>query len=85
MKYFEQKIKVEEARRAVLFLMSQKDGNKGGLSPLGKPTIEVTVSPLTRQTVSRQTSETDSYFEGPKSSRRSSHWSWRREHFPNSN
>merc|ERR1711953_771636 len=25
---------VEEARRAVLFLMSQKDGNKGGLSPL---------------------------------------------------
>ena len=35
---------VEEARRAVLFLMSQKDGNKGGLSPLGKPTIEVTVS-----------------------------------------
>lgn len=24
--------------------MSQKDGNKGGLSPLGKPTIEVTVS-----------------------------------------
>ena len=46
MKYFEQKIKVEEARRAVLFLMSQKDGNKGGLSPLGKPTIEVTVSLL---------------------------------------
>lgn len=36
---------VEEARRAVLFLMSQKDGNKvgGALSPLGKPTIEVTV------------------------------------------
>ena len=25
-------------------MMSQKDGNKGGLSPLGKPTIEVTVS-----------------------------------------
>ena len=48
MKYFEQKIKVEEARRAVLFLMSQKDGNKGGLSPLGKPTIEVTVSVLGR-------------------------------------
>ena len=36
--------KVDEARRAIMFLMAQKDGNK--LSPLtgGKPTIEVSVS-----------------------------------------
>jgi len=34
---------VEDAKRAVQILMSQKDGNKGLISPLGKPTIEVSV------------------------------------------
>ena len=35
---------MEEAKRAVLGLMAQKDGNKTGTASIGKPTIEVSVS-----------------------------------------
>ena len=37
-------LQVEEAKRAVLGLMAQKDGNKTGSVAMGKPTIEVSVS-----------------------------------------